>query len=112
MKIEFNIREWRARYNQINILGQYLKDSRPDADGNPAKFKISLTQRHKTENEIAELMRLNDQYLDRCHLRPKDPKWYYDRFNEETWASSEQFVFWFHPQLLGCRERFSAGKNV
>ena len=93
MKTEFEVRTWRNFYDQVRILGAYLKDSRPDADGNPPKFKISLEERHKVENEIAELLAMSDKYLDKCKMHPREPKWYYDRSNETTWASSEKFAF-------------------
>ncbi len=93
MRTEFDVRVWRNYYDQINVLGQYLKDSRPDWEGNPPLFQISLEERHKVEKEVEELMRLSDKYLDQCHLRPREPKWYYDRNNETTWASSEKFLF-------------------
>lgn len=95
MKQEFRAGAWRKIYNQVNILGQYLKDSRPDWEGNPPKFTISLEERHNVEREIRDLLKLNDDYLDKCNMRPREPKWYYDRTNETTWASSEKFQF-FH----------------
>ena len=99
--MEFKVSTWRSYYDQINILGLYLKDSRPDWEGNPPKFKISLEERHKVESEVAELMKACDDYLDKCHIRPHEPKWYYDRNNETTWASSEKFTF---PHLLSRKK--------
>lgn len=93
MKTEFNVRVWRGYYDQVNILGQYLKDSRPDWEGNPPKFRISLEERHQVEKEIAELLHACDAYLDKCNLRPREPRWYYDRSNETTWPSSEKFAY-------------------
>tara|TARA_R110000868_G_scaffold72542_2_gene211309 strand:- start:386 stop:709 length:324 start_codon:yes stop_codon:yes gene_type:complete len=93
MRQEFNVKAWRNAYDQVNILGQYLKDSRPDWEGNPPKFTISMDERKKVEQEIADLIKLSDNYLDKCNLRPREPKWYYDRNNETTWASSEKFLF-------------------
>lgn len=95
MRQEFSVRAWRSTYDQVNILGQYLKDSRPDWEGNPPKHIISLEERTKVEREIADLLKMNDKYLDKCKLYPREPKWYYDRNNESTWASSEKFQF-FH----------------
>lgn len=91
--MEFNVKVWRGYYDQVNILGQYLKDSRPDWEGNPPKFKISLEERHQVEKEVEELLKLSSDYLDKYKLYPREPKWYYDRNNETTWASSEKFKF-------------------
>jgi hypothetical protein len=91
--MEFNVKVWRGYYDQVNILGQYLKDSRPDWEGNPPKFKISLEERHQVEKEVEELLKLSNDYLDKCKLYPREPKWYYDHNNETTWASSEKFKF-------------------
>jgi hypothetical protein len=93
MKTEFNVKAWRNVYDQVNILGQYLKDSRPDWEGNPPQFTISLEERSKVEKEIEDLIKMSDDYMDKCYLRPREPKWYYDRNNETTWASSEKFSF-------------------
>lgn len=91
--MEFDVKVWRSYYDQINILGQYLKDSRPDWESNPPKFKISLEERHKVEEEIDNLLKLSNDYIDKCKLYPKEPKWYYDRNNETTWPSSEKFQY-------------------
>lgn len=91
--MEFNAKVWRSYYDQIKILGQYLKDSRPDWEGNPPKFKISLEERHQVEKEIEELSKMCSDYLDKCKLYPREPKWYYDRNNETTWPSSEKFKY-------------------
>lgn len=91
--MDFDIRIWRNYYDQINVLGTYLKDSYPDVDGNPPKFYISLSEKHKIEKEIDELMKNCDSYLDKCKVRPKDPLWHYDRTNCTTWASDEKFAY-------------------
>lgn len=91
--MEFDVKIWRNYYDQVNILGQYLKDSLPDWDGEPPKFKITLDERRRIERDIEDLQKRCDAYLDRCKLYPKEPKWYYDRSNETTWPSSEKFIF-------------------
>lgn len=93
MKTEFNVTAWRNAYDQVHILGQYLKDSRTDWEGNPPQFTISPDERRLVEKEIEDLLKMSDDYLDKCHLRPREPKWYFDRNNETTWASSEKFKF-------------------
>lgn len=93
MKHEFTVSAWRRYYDQINILGLYLKDSQYDAEGNPPKFKITLQERERVEKEISDLMKLNDAYLDKCCMKPNEPLWTYDKNNEHTWASSEKFLF-------------------
>lgn len=91
--MDFDISVWRRYYDQVQILGSYLKDSRPDADGNPPKFTITLEERHKVEGEITELNKLCDGYLDKCKMHPREPLWHYDRNNETTWLSSEKFQY-------------------
>ena len=91
--MEFNVKVWRGYYDQINILGQYLKDSRPDWEGNPPKFTISLQERKQVEDEIKQISKLSSDYLDKCKLHPHEPKWVYNPRNETTWASSEKFIF-------------------
>jgi hypothetical protein len=93
MKTEFDVNTWRSYYDQVQILGQYLKDSRPNIDGDPAKFKISIEERNRVESEIDELLKMCDNYLDKCKVYPKEPKWYYHRDNPITWVSSEKFQF-------------------
>jgi len=93
MRKDFNVGVWRNYYDQVNILGQQLKDARPDIDGNPPKYKLSDEERLKIEGEIAELLSMSDAYLDKCKIYPREPKWYYDRSNKRTWASSEKFAF-------------------
>ncbi len=91
--MEFNINVWRGYYDQVQILGQYLKDSLPDSYGNPAKFKITLVERREAEKEVQHFMKLSDKYLDKCRMFPRERPWVYDRNNELTWASSEKFMF-------------------
>lgn len=93
MKQEFSIAIWRSFYDEIKQLGQYLIDSRPDYQGNPPKFTISLEKRNETEKHIENLMKMSDAYLDRCHLYPRERKWRYHRDNQTTWASSNKFEY-------------------
>ncbi len=90
---KFEWRVWRNIYDQINILGSQLKDSLPSSCGRPAKIKISLEETNKIENEIKQLTRNCSAYLDSCKVYPLKPYWYYDRNNEETWASSKEFKY-------------------
>ncbi len=92
-KISFDLVEWRTYYDMVKTLGQYLIDSRPDIEGNPPKFTISLSERKKIENEIKQLTNDSNAYLDRCGMKMPAPKWFYDRHDEETWASSDKFQF-------------------
>lgn len=91
--MEFNVKIWRGYYDQINILGQYLKDTHPDWEGKPPKCTISLEERRKIEKEIEQLKKMSNDYLDKCRLHPREPKWIYNSRNQTTWASSEKFVF-------------------
>ena len=93
MRNEFRVKDWRKFYDQVRILGEYLKDSRADADGNPPKFRISLEERRKAEDNIKNLLKMSDDYLDRCRLYPRERKWKYDRENETTWSSSDKFEY-------------------
>lgn len=93
MITEFTTRQWRSYYDQVNILGMYLKDSLPDGKGKKPKFQITEEERLKVEAEIAELISMCDKYLDKCRLYPREPRWHYDRFNEKTWASSDKFAY-------------------
>lgn len=65
MDKEFDINVWRSYYDEINILGQYLKYSYPDWDGNPPKFIISLSERRKVEKDIAEIIKKCSAYLNK-----------------------------------------------
>lgn len=91
--MDFEINVWRGYYDQIQALGAYLKDSRPDVDGVAPKFTITLSERHKLEGELVRLTNLCDKYLDKCRIHPREALWPYDRTNETTWASSEKFKY-------------------
>lgn len=100
--MDFEVKVWRNIYDQVQILGQYIVDSLPDAYGNPPKFEITEVERKKAERELEILLKNNDRYLDKCHLRPKDPIWNYDRFNQTTWSSSEKFAY----REKVCRKKY------
>lgn len=91
--MEFDVKIWRNYYDHVNVLGQYLKDSYPDYDGNPPKVNLTLKEKTEVLKEIEELQDKCTKYLDKCRLYPREPKWYYDRNNETTWPSSEKFIF-------------------
>lgn len=91
--MNFDVNVWRSCYDQVQILGQYLVDSRPDADGNLPKFTISLGERASVEAEIKELTRMSSAYLDKCKLYPNDALWLYNPKNEGTWESSPKFKY-------------------
>ncbi len=90
----FNSSVWRSIYDQVKTLGKYLKDSRPDIDGNPPQFTITLQERRLVEKEIETLLKKSNHYLDRCKLYPREPKWIYNSSNPTSWASSEKFQFY------------------
>lgn len=91
--VEFEVRVWRNYYDQVNILGQYLKDSKPDEWGNPPKHVISDYERKRIERDIEQLLSQSDKYLDRCKIYANERAWTYDRNNKTTWSSSHTFLF-------------------
>ncbi len=93
----FEVNVWRNIYNKVQLLGKYLIDSRPDKDGNPPAFKISLEERFEVEEQIKRLTSQSNNYLNRCGMRMPSPKWHYSIKDETTWASSDKFEY---PHLL------------
>lgn len=69
MPEKFNPRIWRNYYDQVQILGEYLKDSYPDAEGNISKVNISEEEKHKIRVDISQLLRYSDKYIDSVSMR-------------------------------------------
>lgn len=91
--MEFSIKEWRKMYHKIKELSHTLKQSKVDADGNPAPYPLSREERLQLEADIENLMKKNDRYLDACGMRMPPPLWIYNNKDERTWMSHESFKY-------------------
>ncbi len=95
--MQFNVKEWRRKYDKIQALGQILKDSYPSVDKNGNWLQplhiISHDSSKSIEAEIKELVAKVNIYLDACGLRPEQPLWKYDVKDPTTWASSGKFKY-------------------
>ena len=89
----FNINIWRKYYDRVKELGQRLRDSKIDADGNPPLIDISRTEQDDMQTEIDNLMKRSALYLNVCEMKPRKPLWHYNRLDQTTWLSSEKFKY-------------------
>lgn len=88
-----DLKVWRDIYDSVQTLGKYLKDSRPDKDGNPPAYTITLKERNSIEIKIKDLISRSNAFLDKRDIKPNPQKWHYDSEDETTWASSEKFAY-------------------
>jgi hypothetical protein len=91
--MQFSIKEWKKYYDRVQQLSRMLRDAMPDNDGNPALAPLSRETRDNLEIEIKNLTDKTNQYLDACHMKPKEPLWKYNREDPKTWASHESFAY-------------------
>ncbi len=91
--MEFSLREWRKMYFKVKEMAHTLKQSRPDAAGNPAPFPLDREERMYLESRIENMMKKSDQYMDACGMRLKPALWVYNAKDQRTWVSHESFKY-------------------
>lgn len=91
--MQFNINEWRKIYDRVHAIGQLLKDSRIDKDGNPAVNPLGYDTKRNLDAEIINLLDRCNDYLDSCNMRLPEPLWHYDKEDPKTHASHESFKY-------------------
>ncbi len=89
----FNINVWLKYYHKVHELGEKLRDSKVDAEGNPAKVDMSKSEQDDIQTEIDNLMKRTALYLNVCEMKPRKPLWHYNRLDESTWLSSTKFKY-------------------
>lgn len=89
----FNIKNWRNYYDQIHILGKYLKDSLPGEHGQKPAFKISVEEQEQIARDIDRLSSRCMNYLDKWHIKAPDPLWVYKKHDKTTHESEPEFAY-------------------
>ncbi len=93
----FNPRTWRNFYDQVQILGEYLKDTYPTLDKNGKKLPpvviISEEEQQSIEADISILVAGSQKYLECCGMKPREPLWIYNIEDPRTHVSSDEFKF-------------------
>lgn len=95
MKLDIN--EWRRQYDNAQVLGKRLKDSRftQDKKGKWHAPKLELTeeQQKNLEEQITDIIKGCGNYLDACGITRPKPLWIYDEKDKSTWASDPLFAY-------------------
>jgi hypothetical protein len=91
--MQFDIVVWRKYYDEIHKLGKTLKESKVDDHGNPPINPLSKQEQKDLEAEIKFMSNRCNKYLDSTYMKPREPLWRYDKYDERTWLSSQHFAF-------------------
>jgi hypothetical protein len=94
--MHFNIAEWRRFYDKVKVLDKKLKDSLPTIKEKieyPSLINLSVDEQKKIEQEIHDLIKLSDSYLNICGMPSVPVLWKYNNDDPTTWASSKYFKY-------------------
>jgi hypothetical protein len=91
--MQFNIQTWRKRYDEIQNLGQIIKNSLPNKEGTRPVTPISHETRMSLEKDIEERCKKVSEYLEASNMQMPSPLWHFDIKDESTWLSSEHFAY-------------------
>jgi hypothetical protein len=91
--MKFNLQIWRNYYDNVQKMGELLKNSKPDEDGNPPINELSYDAKKALESSIKTLCEKCSGYLDQTATMPKHPLWIFNIDDETTWFSSEKFDY-------------------
>ena len=91
--MEFDVMVWRKYYDEIHKLGKALKESRVDDHGNPPINPLDKQEQKDLEAEIKFISLRSNKYLDSTYMKPREPLWKYNKYDERTWMSSPDFAF-------------------
>ncbi len=70
--MQFNIKVWKKRYDEIQNLGAILKASMPDKDGNPAISPLSRETRASLEKDIDNRRKKVMEYLTATNMMTRE----------------------------------------
>ncbi len=56
---------WRKIYDRVTYLGNLLRYTRPDYDGNPALIRLTESELEEIQEEIQDLQAHSEMYLDK-----------------------------------------------
>ena len=96
--MKFNITDWYNIYKKVNYFGAKLRDSKRNYDCStkswiPCKSLLSEEEQVELEKKIKNLIIKNNNYLDACGLRKKEPKWVFSIDDPRTWPSHDSFIY-------------------
>lgn len=91
--MQFEVSVWKKHYDEIHRIGKMLKESRTDQYGNPPINPLTHNEQKDLEAEIKFISLRSSNYLDATFMKPNEPLWRFDRYDERTWMSSPKFAF-------------------